>query len=146
MAGDGETMSNQCREETFDKWVKGIGEYDSETNELISATRVLFVKYGEDGLDAVLRMLDLVKSGCVTKDNASAYLEEYSGKSHEEYIKRLAHEHREEQRLDLMLAYCRETGESLDDFEKETRGMRSHQVIEHLAIKKYQAEYEATNQ
>ena len=52
----------------------------------------------------------------------------------------------EEQRLDMMLAYCQETDESLSLLEKQTRGMRPNEVADHLSAKKSDTQQEAESQ
>ena len=146
MVGDGETMSKEYGKQAFETALQEIEPKDDSQRELFVIAGCMFDNYGQDGIDHMCRIVNLVHDSKLTPEGLEAFVETNGAHHGEEHIRRLAHEHREEKRLDLMIDHCKATGESLDDIEKETRGMRPKQVIEHLAIKKYQAEYAATNQ
>ena len=146
MAGDGETMSKEYGKQAFETALQEIEPKDDLERELFAIAGCMFDKYGQDGIDYMCRIANLVLDSKLTREDLEAFVDKDGIRHDEESIRRLAHEHREEKRLDLMIDHCKATGESLDDIEKETRGMRPKQVIEHLALKSGQAEYEATNQ
>lgn len=106
------------------------GDLADRTKEFEKRLISLFDEFGSDGFDFGMRIFDLVAANEFNQDEYMAAMKEEGRAT---TIKRLAHEYREEQRLDLMIEHARETGHSLDDLEKSTRGMRPPEVETHLA-------------
>ena len=140
MVGDGETMSiEQERAEAFDRAMQGGEPRNEFEKELFAIVKELFIEYEQDGIDFICRLAKLAIGLDGTYCDLEAVTDRDPNETQEQFVRRMAREHRDEKRLDLMLAYCRETGEVLDDVEKETRNMNPKEAAFYLSATRRQS-------